>query len=104
MNSPQVEQLLAKEFASLVLPELPFQLVAASVEVNSWVITVHCYQTSQIDDQTYDFIQAKSCCLLDTLPSRQGEPWQLAITLHRVQPGVQPIPLGCPVESTTWAT
>jgi len=101
MNSSQEEQLLAREFASRVLPKLPNRPVAASVEVNAWAVTVHCYQTLPIEDEPYDKIERESLCLLNALPSRLGEPWQLTVTLHRVQPGVEPVVLGCRVESPT---
>ena len=104
MNSSQAEQFLAKEFGSRVLPNLPCCLSAASVEVNSWLVTIHCFQTAPIDDDLYDLIELHSSRLLGALPPRQGDPWQLTVALHRVRPGIQPTTLGCQVESTTWAT
>jgi len=98
MNSHAIELALSQQISAEVRPELPLHLAGLSVEVNSWAVTIHAYQEVQIEDETYELIEKKTQCLLKGLPLRAGEPWQLTVCLHRLEPNQPPNYRGTPVQ------
>ena len=88
--SAQVRQYLERE----VVPHLPTSIRAVSFEVNSWLVTVHAFQNGVLDDETYERLETLACPLKDSLKPREGEPWQVTVTTHRVDAPAPITPIG----------
>ena len=71
----------------VLLPLLPKEVEALSFEIVSWHICVHSYQYSALDDEPFKLFDAKVKALAETLPPREGEPWQSTPSAHRVHSG-----------------
>ena len=83
MNSQEVEQIVSRFLGGQVVPFLNTEIKALSVEVNAWHIQIHAYQETSFEDEDYDLLEQKLTPVLDQLPVRVGEPWQLTLALHR---------------------
>jgi hypothetical protein len=67
-----------------VIPHLPSSVRAVSYEINAWLVNVHAFQHGFLDDQTYERMEVLVEPLKEALPPRNGEPWQVTVTAHRV--------------------
>lgn len=96
----QVEQFIQRE----VLPHIPPVVRAVSFEVDAWLVTVHAFQQGPLEDDSYEQMELLVRPLESTLPPREGEPWQVTVTAHRVDAPAMISPIGSlvlPIDATT---
>jgi len=88
--SAQVRQYLERE----VVPHLSTSIRAMSFEINSWLVEVHAFQNGVLDDDTYERLESLVGPLVRALNPRDGEPWQVAVSTHRVDAPAPIVPIG----------
>lgn len=89
-TSPHIVNLARGYLANELVPLLPAEVGALTLEIVAWHIQIHAYQYevfSELDSGPLDAIVE---ALASVLPPRQREPWQATMAWHRIARGKPP--------------
>ena len=83
----EIVNLVRKYTAQEVLPRLPREVGALTLEIIAWHIQLHAYQYEVFFDLDSEHIDTCVDAPASVLPTREGEPWQATMAWHRVERG-----------------
>ena len=89
-TSPHIANLARGYLAQEIVPLLPAEVGALTLEIVAWHIRVHAYQYEVFSDLDSGRLDAAVEALASVLPPRQHESWQATMAWHRVTRGEPP--------------
>jgi hypothetical protein len=89
-TSPHIENFAREYIAREVVPLLPVEVGALTLEIVAWHITIHAYQYEVLSDLDFGKLDAAIEALARVLPPRKDEPWWTSMAWHRVKRGEPP--------------